>query len=190
MATVEQNLEALLFYRGEPESRERLASLLSVTLEELDEAVHLLAASLGQRGIRLLIVDDQLELVTAPETNEAITRARKEEVVRELGKAGAETLAIVLYRGPITRTDIEFIRGVNCSFILRNLMIRGLIERIPNKEQARSVVYRATPETLQHLGITSIDALPEYAHIREQVAAFEARAAAGDLSDPSAHQTS
>lgn len=170
---LEQKLEAVLFYKGEPETKAQLAKILDATLEEVDEAVTKLTVSLGSRGIRLLKVNDQLELVTAPETSEVINNVRKEELVRDLGKAGSETLAVVLYRGPVSRADIDYIRGVNCSFILRNLQIRDLVKRIQNPDNARSYLYEATPALLKHLGVAEISELPDYTKMREELEKFE-----------------
>ena len=91
---LEQKIEAVLFYKGEPETKERLAKLLDVKVEEIEDAVVKLTTSLMSRGIRLLKVNDQIELVTSPETSEAINNVRKEELVRDLGKAGSETLKL------------------------------------------------------------------------------------------------
>jgi segregation and condensation protein B len=175
MELLETKLEAVLFYKGEAESKKNLAKLLEVEPQALEEAANQLRATLAARGIRLLSVGDQLELVTAPETSEIITRTRKEELTRDLGKAGADTLAIILYRDAVTRADIEYIRGVNCSFILRNLMIRGLVEKVANPANARSVLYRPTTDLLKHLGVTTQSELPEYAEIRKTMDDFEER---------------
>jgi len=170
---LEKKLEAVLFYKGESESAERLAKLLNVKLDELELAANKLTVSLSNRGIRLLKVNDQYELVTAPETSEAVNNIRKEELVRDLGKAGSETLSIVLYRNPVSRADIDYIRGVNCAFILRNLQIRGLVKRIKNPDNARSFLYSPTPELLKHLGVTEIKNLPNYEAMRKELDTFE-----------------
>jgi segregation and condensation protein B len=171
---LEQKLEAVLFYKGEAENKAKLAKLLEVSIEEVEEAATKLSVDLSTRGIQLLTIGDQLELVTAPETSTVITKVRKEELVKDLGKAGSETLAIILYRGPVSRADIDYIRGVNCSFILRNLQIRGLVERIQKPDDNRTYLYQATPELLKHLGVTSIDKLPNYKEMKDTVTSFEA----------------
>ena len=173
MSRIEQQLEAALFYKGEPESRARLAGLLEVSPEELENAIQHLSASLADRGIRLLTVGEELELVTAPEASAVIARMRKEELVRELGKAGSETLSIILYRGPATRAEIDHIRGVNSTFILRNLMVRGLVHKKKAERTARTFVYEPTPEVLKHLGVSSVEELPGYADTRAKLASFE-----------------
>ncbi|KKS29041.1 MAG: Segregation and condensation protein B [Parcubacteria group bacterium GW2011_GWA2_43_11] len=170
---LEQKLEAVLFYKGESETKTKLAKLLGVTPEEIEEAAVKLGTTLSSRGIRLLRVQDQLELVTAPEASEAVNNVRKEELVRDLGKAGSETLAVVLYRGPVSRADIDYIRGVNCAFILRNLQVRGLVQRISNPNNTRSFLYEATPDLLKHLGVTEITGLPDYQAMREELEKFE-----------------
>lgn len=173
MISLEKKLEAILFYKAEPEPIARLAKLLEVTPGELEEAAHALSASLADRGIRLLHVHDELELVTSPEASDLLQHVRKEELSRDLGKAGAETLAIILYKGPLTRAQIDYIRGVNSAFILRNLQIRGLVERVSNPADARSYLYRATPDTLKELGVTDITTLPEYEAVQKDIAAYE-----------------
>jgi segregation and condensation protein B len=175
LSTLENSIEAVLFFTGEPCSRARLAGMLGVSEEEVDNATGQLAGALANRGIRLLHVNDTYELVTAPETSEAISALRKEVLSRELGKAGAETLAIVLYRGPVTRTQLEHIRGLNCAHILRNLLIRGLIERVPDQTNPRMILYQPTAELLQHLGVATVEELPEYATVRAELATFESQ---------------
>lgn len=179
MATLDNKLEAVLFHQGEPVTRAYLGTLLEVSLEDLDIAVSVLTETLAPRGIRLLSVGDQLELITAPEVSDIITKTRKQELVRDLGKAGAETLSVVLYRGPVARSEVEYIRGVNCTFVLRNLLIRGLVERIPNPTNARSILYQATPKLLTYLGVARVEDLPGYTDIQTQITAFEQQHLAG-----------
>jgi segregation and condensation protein B len=171
--SLEQKIEAVLFYKGEPETKANLATLLHVKEDEIEEASSKLSSNLMMRGIRLLRVEDQFELVTSPETSEVINNVRKEELVRDLGKAGSETLAVVLYRGPVSRADIDYIRGVNSSFILRNLQIRALVERIQDPKNSRSYLYQATPDLFKHLGITEIGELPGFTEMREELDKFE-----------------
>jgi segregation and condensation protein B len=175
MATLDSKLEAVLFHQGEPVSRAYLLKILETTPDALDAAVSVLTEGLAHRGIRLLMIDNQLELITAPEVSEVIAKTRKEELVRDLGKAGSETLSIILYRGPISRTEIEYIRGVNCSFIVRNLLIRGLVERVAHPTNTRAIQYVGTPKLLKHLGVARVEELPEFEKIRAEITAFEAQ---------------
>lgn len=173
MLTLEHKLEALLFYIGEPVSRSKLATMLSVTEEEVSGATNSLSGTLYTRGIRLLTTGEEYELVTAPEVSEVIMRVRKEELERELGKAGLETLSIILYRGPVSRSHIEYVRGVNCSFVLRNLLIRGLVACVPDSKNDRVVLYAPTPDVLKYLGITSVKELPDFDAVETELLAFE-----------------
>lgn len=173
MASLEHRLEALLFYSAEPVPRDRIASLLGIPSAEVDAVASQLAETLNTRGIRLLALGTAFELVTAPETSEIIAAIRKEELTRDLGKAGAETLSIILYRGPVARATIEYVRGVNCSFVVRNLLIRGLIERVPHPGNPRAVLYAPTAELLKHLGVVSVRDLPEYEAVQKELDSFE-----------------
>lgn len=172
---LDNQLEAVLFQQSDPIDRSYLTQVLGVSADELDAAVRVLTETLANRGIRLLQIGEQLELITAPEVSEVVAKVRKAELVKDLGKAGSETLSIILYRGPISRARIEYIRGVHCSFVLRNLLIRGLIERVPNPAQQRSVLYDVTPAFLTHMGVTRKEDLPQYQEMLTQISVFEAR---------------
>src|SRR3989344_7383279 len=135
-------LEALLFYRGEPVEVKERAKVLECTAKDIEESLITLKKRLEGSGIALLRVNTSVELASAPGAAKLIERIRKEELSKDLGKAGSETLAIILYRSPVTRAEIDYLRGVNSTFIFRNLMIRGLIERVPNPSDQRSFCYR------------------------------------------------
>ena len=127
----------------------------------------------NNRGLTLIQTDTEVMLGTAKEFSPLIEQLTKEELSRDLGKAGLETLSIVLYQGPISRADIDYIRGVNSQFILRNLLIRGLVERIDNPKDARSFLYKTTLDLLAHLGISKVEDLPEYEKVRSDIDAFK-----------------
>jgi len=167
-------LEAILFWKGEPVNKKKLLSILECSNEELEQAITELENNLSTRGIRIIKNDDELEIRTAPEVSGLIEKLTKEELIRDLGKAGLETLSIILYKGPIKRSEIDYIRGVNSSFIIRNLLIRGLIERSNEKEgDGRGYYYKATIDLLAHLGVSKIEDLPEYNEIKAEMDAFE-----------------
>ncbi len=165
-------IESLLFFRSEPMTLKTLANLLSCSLAEIEQAVEVLESRLIDRGIKLIKKDDALILGTNPEAHELIEKITKEELSRDIGKAGLETLAIVLYRGPITKTEIDYIRGVNSGFILRNLSVRGLIERLPDPTDARRYQYRPTLDLLAQLGIKDISELPDWHSIKQEIDCF------------------
>ncbi len=176
--TLEAKIEAVLFFKGGPVSRVFLARQLSTDLSAIDAAVEALVASLKGRGILLVRKDDEIELRTAPGASALIEKIQREELERDLSKASLETLSIILYRSPITRADIDFIRGVNSTFILRSLLVRGLIERVSDPKDERKFLYRPTFDLLSHLGISSVQDLPEYQAVISEFENFEAKAQA------------
>ena len=179
--TLESKIEAVLFWKGEPVQIKRLAALLKKSEAEIAEALKNLENGLAERGIELVQKDDEVMLGTRPEMSGIIETLTKEELVKDIGRAGLETLSIIVYRGPTTRRDIDYIRGVNSSFIVRNLMIRGLIERVPNPSDERSFLYKPTFQLLQYLGVGKLDELPELAEVREELARYEQTADENDL---------
>jgi segregation and condensation protein B len=171
--SLDSQIEAVLFYKTEPFSYDALASFLGLSPEEIRTACTLLHTKLEERGVRLIMTDSHVQLVTAPEQSELIEKLRKDELSRDIGKAGAETLAIILYRGPISRAEIDRIRGVNSTFILRNLLVRGLIERRDNPHDSRSFTYATSPALLTHLGITRREELPDFESVVSAIESFE-----------------
>jgi segregation and condensation protein B len=169
-----RQIEAILFYKAEPVKKTAIADFLHITIDGLERALIELTSSLAGRGVQLLTTSEEIQLVTTPEFSEMLTTLRKEELSRDIGKAGAETLAIILYRGPLSRADIDRIRGVNSTFILRNLLIRGLIDRKDNPKDQRSLLYTTSPELLKHLGVTRREDLPDFSDIMNSLDAFEA----------------
>ncbi len=167
--TLEAQIEAVLFWRAEPVAIKKLAQTLDRPEDEIKQTLNELELKLRDRGVRLIFKDDEAMLGTAPEAADLIKQLTTEEFSRDLGKASLETLTIVLYKGPLTRAEIDYIRGVNSSFILRHLSIRGLVERIPNPKDARSFLYRPTFDLFQHLGLSKIEELPEYGELISQL---------------------
>ncbi|MEK7646546.1 MAG: SMC-Scp complex subunit ScpB [Patescibacteria group bacterium] len=168
-----QQIEAILFWKAEPVTIKKLSALLSTDEPSIRKGIETLVSSLQNRGITLVQTDTEVTLGTAKEFSSLIEQLTKEELVRDLGKAGLETLSIILYQGPISRADIDYIRGVNSQFIIRNLLVRGLVERIENPTDARSYMYRSSIELLSHLGLSSIAELPEYDTVRKDIEAFK-----------------
>lgn len=166
---LESKIEGLLFYKGEDVKISKLASLFDVKEEEISEALNKLENSLANRGIVLLRKDDSITLGTNSELGQMIESIRKEEISKELTKASLETLSIILYKNNVSRSEIDYIRGVNSSFILRNLLVRGLIEKIADPKDSRRMLYHPTFDTLSFMGITSIDKLPNYKEIEKQL---------------------
>lgn len=190
-----KRLEAFLFAEGGSLSRKKLLQLLECKQEELNAAIEELSTSLSDRGITLVKTDTGITLAVASSAQEALEKAFERELGREIGEAGLEVLAIVLYRGPSTRAQIDYVRGVNSSTSVRTLLSRGLLERASNPNDAREYLYRPTPELLAYLGATKAQELPEYATIRGELAAFEQAQKAsepfgqigGQISDQDSH---
>lgn len=166
-------LEALLFASGEPVAKKKLSQMLGVTPELLDAASAALRESLSGRGLALVETDAALELRTAAEASDIVGKLREAELSRDLGKAGLEVLAIILYRGSATRGEIDWVRGVNSSQTVRGLLLRGLIEKTENPEDPRRPRYKATVDALAHLGAPTRDALPEYAELSKSLSLKE-----------------
>lgn len=166
---LENTIEAILFFKGEPVSIDRLKRILHKSETEIIEALNTLEQNLANRGIVLMRKGDEVMLATNKKAGDLIESLIKEELHKELGRAGLETLSIVLYLGPVSRSEIDYVRGVNSTFILRNLLIRGLVERIDNPKDKRSFLYQGTFELLSYLGVKTIQELPEYQTTRTEI---------------------
>ncbi len=169
---LDSKIEAVLFFKGESVSVKKLSQILGSNDADINEALKILEEKLSERGVRLIRHEDEVTLGTAPKAGEIIEKLIKEDLSKDLGKAGLETLSIVIYRGPISRREIDWIRGVNSTFILRNLLIRGLVEKVVNDMDQRSFLYKPTLELLSYLGVTRIEELPEYEKVRAEIEQF------------------
>jgi segregation and condensation protein B len=152
-------LEGYLFYTATPQPINRLAKVFAVTESDVQSALAKLNARLDGSALCVVTTEHDASLRTAPALGEFVAAIRKNELKTEIGKAGAETLAIIVYRGPVSRTTIDEIRGVNCGHVLRTLEMKGLIKRNENKKDVR---YFATNDLLAHLGVTDITKLAGY----------------------------
>lgn len=173
MASLDAHIESLLFWKAEPLAITELARIAGVKEEEARSALAALEKKIEGRGVVLVWNGDKVALKTSPESSSLIERLAKEELNKELGKAGLETLSVILYQGPLSRREIDYIRGVNSSFIIRHLLVRGLIERVPSDTDQRSFLYRPTFDLLSYLGISRLEELPEYRAVREEIAAMK-----------------
>ncbi len=165
-------IEGLLFYKSAPQKKTSLLKLYSVSESDLQAAISHLKERLTRGATRLVETDTEIALATAPELAPFIEQIRKADIKNDIGKAGAETLAIVLYRGPVSRSAIDQVRGVNSSFILRNLMIRGLIERNASGKGS-GYTFSGTPALLAQLGVAGSRDLPEFSRIVNELEKFE-----------------
>ncbi|MEI8174816.1 MAG: SMC-Scp complex subunit ScpB [bacterium] len=166
---LEKKIEALLFWKGESIKRRRLAEIFNVKDEEISEALEKFKKTYEGRGIVLMEKDDEVMLGTAPELASLIENLQKEELNKELSKASLETLSIVLYKNGVSRAEIDYIRGVNSSFTLRALSIRGLVEKTTDPKDSRRYIYRPSFELLSYLGIKSVEELPDYNEVNSSI---------------------
>ena len=157
-------IESILFLSGEAVKIFRISKITGATKPEVENALLLLNEKYsGERsGIVILRKEEEAQMATSPENAEILEQLVKSEIQENLSRAGLEVLAIVAYRGPINRLEIEAIRGVNCSFTLRSLMMRGLLERIENPKDSRGYLYKISFDFLKKMGLERIDQLPDF----------------------------
>ncbi len=154
-------VESLLFVAQEPAAIDRLAAALQASEAEIEAALDQIAQDFGGRGLRLQRKGRLVQVVTAPEAAEAVRRFLGLELSGKLSPAALETLAVVAYRQPVTRAEIEAVRGVNSDTALRTLVNRGLVEEQGRLERAgRPIVYGTTFEFLQQFGLHGLEQLP------------------------------
>lgn len=162
-------IESVLFVSGEPMKLSRLAKVTDVTEEEIAEAVDGLNADYAAgRGLVIVRIKDTVQLATSPDNASFVDELVKGEIQENLSQAALEVLSIVAYRGPMTRAEIEAIRGVNCSFTLRALLIRGLIDRTESLKDNRRYLYSISMDFLKKLGLDSVEKLPDWEALQKK----------------------
>lgn len=157
-------IESLIFINQEPISIKKLAQILESDENETEVLIDELINNLkdGNSGVRILKKDGKVQMVTAKENSDYVQKLIKSYLTEDLSPAALETLAAIAYFGPLTRHEIENLRGVNCIFILRTLLIRGLIEREENPKNRLSYLYKISFDFLKKMGIEKVDDLPNY----------------------------
>ena len=154
-------LEGLLFVAAEPVTPARLAEALDVNPTMVEAALRELETKLEARGLRLQRHSGRVQLTTAPQLAETIERFLGLEATTHLSRAALETLAMIAYQQPVTRPQIDSIRGVNSESMLKSLLNKGLIFESGRTEgPGRPILYSTSPEFLQHFGLNSITELP------------------------------
>ena len=157
-------LEALLFVAAEPVAPIQLATALDVSASVIERGLNELGASLATRGLRLQRHAGRVQLTTAPQLAELIERFLGLEATTHLSRAALETLAIIAYQQPVTRPQIDSIRGVNSDSMMKSLLNKGLILESGRADgPGRPILYSTTPEFLQHFGLNSILEMPPLA---------------------------
>ena len=163
-------VESLLFVADHPTSVEDLATVLQVNTEDVELALETLRAEYQERGLRLQDQKGRVQLVSAPEAGPFIERFLGLENSGRLSIAAMETLSIICYRQPITRAQIEAIRGVDSTSVLRSLVRRGIVEEVGRTDTVgHPILFGTTFELLQQFGLQSVHDLPDWKEISEQL---------------------
>lgn len=158
-------IESVLFISGDPVKISRIAKITGAPHPEIENALMVLQGEYsGERGMIIIKKEDEAQMATNPENASFTSDLVKSEIQEGLSRAALEVLAVVAYKGPISRVDIDAIRGVNSAFTLRSLMIRGLLERTDNKD-SRGYLYNISFDFLKKLGIDSVEKLPDWENL-------------------------
>ena len=153
---LKSQIESILFIYGKPITLRELAKICGRSKDEIEVVLEDLRNRYdSQCGINIVLADGQVQMVSNAQNKELVEGLIEEQIISELTQPQLEALTIIAYRGPITKLELETIRGVNCSLILRNLLIKGLITANGGK-------YQITVKFMQHLGISSVEELPDY----------------------------
>ncbi len=166
---VKNQIEAILFVANKPLTAKALAKILEADTVAAQTALDELINSHKESGIVLLQSSEGYQLASNPKNSTAVKNFLNMELREKLTDATVEVLAITAYRQPISKAEIEAIRGVNSQYSLRSLLMRGLIEKTPNPSDARSFLYQTTTEFLMHLGLKSVKDLPEFEKLVENI---------------------
>lgn len=156
-------IEAILFVAGDAVGIRDLAKALRIEEKELKEALKMIGSEYDyeQRGFMLKRFGDKVQLATRPLYSEDVLRLLQPVQQQSLSQAAMETLAVVAYKQPVTRAEVEQIRGVKCDYSLQSLMMKGLIQEAGRKDTiGRPILYATTDMFLSHFGIQSLEDLP------------------------------
>ena len=165
---IKSKIESLLFIAAKPMGVKQLAGLIKKEGKEIKAAGDELVKDYkeSQQGVQIIKNGNKYQMVSAPENAKLIQEFIKDETTGELSRPSLEALTIIAYRGPISKINLDRIRGVNCALILRNLLIRGLIEAKFDK-QKKDTYYTVTFDFIRYLGIRDIKELPEYERLHQ-----------------------
>lgn len=168
MATLKSKIESLLFISAKPMAASQLADLLKADKKEIIKNADELLENYknNQSGLQIVKDGSKYQMVSAPENAKVIQEFIKDETTGELSRPSLEALTIIAYRGPVSKIDLDRIRGVNCALILRNLLIRGLIEGKFDKKK-NDTYYTASFDFIRFLGLNSLADLPDYERLHK-----------------------
>ncbi len=166
--SLKSQLESLLFVSIKAVSLKDLANACQVKPKEVMAALDDLKNDYLQsdRGLILISQNNQYQITTKPDNAKIVKEFLKSETSGELSQPSLEALTIIAYRGPISKLELDRIRGVNCSLIIRNLLLRGLIEEKFNKDKNENF-YTVSLDFIRFLGINQISELPDYQKLHQ-----------------------
>lgn len=166
--SISAKIESLLFIAAKPMSIKALAELIRSSEDEIETACEKLVTGYqeNQSGVRIIREGTKYQMVSAPDNAQVVQEFIKDETTGELSRPSLEALTIIAYRGPISKIDLDRIRGVNCALIIRNLLIRGLIEAKFDKTK-NETYYNVTMDFIRHLGVNSLENLPDYERLSQ-----------------------
>ncbi len=162
MEDLKSKIESILFVVGDPISIKKIVKILGVSEKEFKEHLIQLQKDYQDKGINILEKDSKIQMVSAPKNSKIITSLVQSSLSEELTPATLETLAVISYKEPISRQEIDEIRGVNSIFSLRALLMRGLIEKHQSGKEKKDQYYKTSLDFLKKLGISKVSELPQY----------------------------
>ena len=168
MSSIKSKIESLLFISAKPMTAGTLADLAKADKKEIIKAADELLEDYknNQAGVQLIKDGAKYQMVSSPANAKVIQEFIKDETTGELSRPSLEALTIIAYRGPVSKIDLDRIRGVNCALILRNLLLRGLIESKSDKKK-NETYYKATFDFIRFLGLNDIKSLPDYERLHQ-----------------------
>lgn len=162
-------IEAVLSTKSEATKITDLAELTDSDAANIQQAIAHLKDDLEKRGLKLIQHEGKVQLVSDPKHSDLIEQQRQQEVDTNLTKAQSEALAVIAYMSPVTKSVIDFVRGVNSRAVLRNLSTRGLINKQHKQDTTQ---FSLSSQALQHLGITNVQDLPKYKKTKKRLSEF------------------
>jgi segregation and condensation protein B len=160
---------SILFVSSKPVSISELETTLELDAAAIKEAVASIVADNHSNGVILLANNDKLQLASNPDNSAAVKKFLSLELREKLSDAALETLAVIAYRQPVSKAEIENIRGVNSQYTIRQLLIRGLVEKIGSQTDKRVQHYKTTLEFMQHLGLKDVNELPDFEELTKNI---------------------
>jgi segregation and condensation protein B len=165
---IKSKIESLLFISAKPMTAKQLSDLIKKDVKEIKKAGDELVEDYKNKngGIQIIKNGSKYQMVSSSKNAKLVQEFIKDETTGELSRPSLETLTIIAYRGPISKIDLDRIRGVNCSLIVRNLLLRGLIEGRLDKKK-KETYYTVTFDFIRFLGINDIKELPDYERLHK-----------------------